>query len=103
MVVKDRVGRRRYILARVPEGTSTDSLITMAKRSGDQGVPLRIIDHQDGFVLVRCRHLDVQNVRDDLNGDGLETIVTSGTIKGAEKRASEKGIKFRARGRKRRR
>ena len=96
VVVKDRVGRRRYVLARVPEGTTTDSLITMAKRHEREGVTFWIIDHRDGFVLVRCKHLVVYDVRDALNDEGLETVVTSGTISGAEKRASEKGITFRA-------
>jgi len=95
VVVKDKVGRRRYVLARVPEDTTTDSLITMAKRHEREGVTFWIIDHHDGFVLVRCKHFVVQEVRDILNGEGLETVVTSGTIKGAETRASEKGITFR--------
>jgi hypothetical protein len=95
VVVKDRVGRRRYVLARVPKGTTTDSLITMAKRHEREGVTFWIIDHHDDFVLVRCKHFIVQDVRDTLNGEGLETVVTSGTIKGAETRASEKGITFR--------
>jgi len=95
VVVKDKVGRRRYVLARVPEGTTTDSLVTMAKRHEREGVTFWIIDHHDGLVLVRCKHFVVQEVRDTLNDEGLETVVTSGTIKGAETRASEKGITFR--------
>ncbi len=97
VVVKDRVGRRRYVLARVPEGTSTEDLISMAKRWDRDGLTFWIIDRRDGFVLVRCKHLVVTDVREALNGEGLETVVTSGTISGAEKRASEKGIAFKAR------
>jgi len=96
VVVKDRVGRRRYVLARVPEGTTTDALVSMAKRKERDGIAFWIIDHRDGFVLVRCKHLIAHEVREVLNGEGLETVVTSGTISGAEKRAAEKGITFKA-------
>jgi len=102
MVVKDRVGRRRYILARVQPGMDRDALEGAIRRIGSAGVRLRIIDRRGDLLLVRCGHTEADEARRLLNAGGLTTIVTSGTISGAERRARERGIAFRARRRGRR-
>ncbi|MCI0497635.1 MAG: hypothetical protein L0Z54_05020 [Thermoplasmata archaeon] len=97
MVVKDRVGRRRYILAMLPRTGGDEALANALEAARGASPRLKVIDRSSDLVLVRCDHRTVAEVRRLLNEMGLETIVTSGTISGAERRAGEHGVRFRAR------
>lgn len=66
MVVKEKIGRKRYIL-----------FISSAKIKAR----VKIVYRQGNFGIARCNHREVDKVRKILENEGAETIKTSGTIK----------------------
>ncbi len=76
MVVKDKVGRRRYILLRnVP---SVRKLINEIRRIDEKA---KIVYYDDNFAILRCRHWYKDEILQFLWKKGIRTYATSGTIK----------------------
>ncbi len=80
MVVKDRVGRRRYIIAedspKVPEA------LREIRKIDDWG---KLILRDRGFALIRCKHWNKKKVLDILHSHGIKTYRTTGTIRKAKR------------------
>lgn len=87
MVVKDEVGRRRYIAFERPEaGLSRHEL---NRRLGPR--PWRLTVYTDAVGILRVPHTDVEDARAQLVSLGATPLTTSGTIKAAKKRAGVLG------------
>ena len=76
MVVKDKVGRHRYILFFSPD--KNFKAIKKIKF-------VKLAFSKDNYGIVKCRHTDKEKVIDYLNKAGYKTIKTSGTIKKLKK------------------
>ncbi len=80
MVVKEKRGRYRYIIFR-GEGIKKREIYNLMKSSG---MKLKMAFYQGNYFIIKCRHLDKENVLDYFNTRGkgkLKSIKTSGTIK----------------------
>lgn len=94
MVVRDRVGRRRYVAFRVEGGAdlALDEVV-QALREASQHLPEEarpwVVRFQDGQGIVRCDHRYTREARELLQGllrigdreVGVRTLGTSGTIR----------------------
>ncbi len=76
MVVKDKVGRHRYILFFSPD--KNFKAIKKIKF-------VKLAFSKDNYGIVKCRHIDKEKVIGYLNRAGYKTIKTSGTIKKLKK------------------
>ena len=75
MVVKDKIGRRRYIIAE-----KNDKLKNLLAQFGGK------IAYEDGkFVVIFCKHFMKDFAIKVLNSAGIKTYKTTGTIKKAKK------------------
>ncbi len=81
MVVKDKVGRHRYILFK-NNNRSREQILKEIKKSP---VKLKIVFYSNGYTIVKCKHTDKEKAISFLNDSGLETVKTSGTIKKLKK------------------
>jgi len=81
MVVKSKVGRRRYVLARVgPVDGRPDEFVARVV-DGLGGMGKKLFQWND-LLMIRTNHFHVMKVRESLAGmDGIEPIDTSGTLK----------------------
>ena len=79
MTVKDRIGRRRYIIVE-----DSEELLRVIKRIKEVDKSAKIIKI-GGFALVRCKHWFKGEVIKKLNEMGIQTYKTTGTIKKAKK------------------
>ena len=92
MVVKAKRGRRRYLQLRTEPATSRRKLERLlAGRLAE----FRVISCAEGEAVVRVPHTAVAAAREALNGglgDGIagETLATSGTLKGLQRRLAER-------------
>ena len=92
MVVKAKRGRRRYLQLRTEPATSRRKLERLlAGRLAE----FRVIRCDGGEAVVRVPHTAVAAAREALNGDlgdGIagETLATSGTLKGLQRRLAER-------------
>ena len=86
MVVKDQVGRKRYILC------STAGLkkreITSIFNEND--IKTKIVLHTETHCILRCRHLEKEKITQQLNtrflkDKGVKSIKSSGTIRKLKK------------------
>jgi len=80
VVVKDKVGRRRYIVA-----LRTENIKEAFREIKNVDEWAKIISVNDKYVLVRCRHWYKDEVISILLQHGVETKITTGTIKKAKK------------------
>ena len=92
MVVKAKRGRRRYLQLRVTPAVSRRRLERLL---ADRLAEFRVIRCAEGEVVVRVPHTAVVAARQALNGDigdGIagETLATSGTLKGLQRRLAER-------------
>lgn len=83
MVVKDEVGRRRYIAFEPPEDLPPRHELN--RQLGDRSWRLTVYTDEAG--ILRVPHTDVQDARDQLEALGATPVTTSGTIKRAKRRA----------------
>jgi RNase P/RNase MRP subunit POP5 len=82
VVVKDRVGRRRYILFEVP-----DQRPSRRAFSGDLPEPAwKLTVYTDELGILRVPHTEVEEARAYLEGIGAPTVTTSGTIRAAKEK-----------------
>jgi len=92
VVVKAKRGRRRYLQLRTEPATSRRKLERLlAGRLAE----FRVIRCDGGEAVVRVPHTAVAAAREALNGDlgdGIagETLATSGTLKGLQRRLAER-------------
>jgi hypothetical protein len=92
VVVKAKRGRRRYLQLRVTPALSRRRLEQLL---ADRLAEFRVIRCAEGEVVVRVPHTAVVAARQALNGDlgdGIagETLATSGTLKGLQRRLAER-------------
>lgn len=83
MVVKDRRGRRRYIVFRVSPELDRETLIKRTRRIREPDRVPYIIQCSDGLAVIRCspdRRDDMIEVMSDLD-PGCTSLATSGTLK----------------------
>ncbi|MBC7128475.1 MAG: hypothetical protein H5T45_01925 [Thermoplasmatales archaeon] len=73
MVVKDKVGRQRYILF-----TAEHEKVRLIKEYKNK---LKLIFYDGKYGLVKCSHLEKEKVINFLNSIDCKTLYTSGTIK----------------------
>ncbi|HHH77794.1 MAG TPA: hypothetical protein ENL18_01090 [Thermoplasmatales archaeon] len=96
-MIKDKVGRKRYILFSV-EGKATRTDIIHAinntyRKKYDDDVPWLTV-YEDGYGIVRCMHRRREDVVDMLNSldtkgkFSVRTVCTSGTIKKLKEKIS---------------
>ena len=92
VVVKAKRGRRRYLQLRTEPAASRRKLERLlAGRLAE----FRVIRCDGGEAVVRVPHTAVAAAREALNGDlgdGIagETLATSGTLKGLQRRLAER-------------
>lgn len=96
MVVKNKVGRRRYIAfvvesRKITKEEISNAIIKELRRRGEKIalVKPRLIWFEDNKGILRCSHLKKEETISTLNslGSGIHarTIKTSGTIKGVKR------------------
>lgn len=81
MVVKDKVGRRRYILFEAPDPAPPRR--DLGHRIGDR--PWKLTVYTGGQGILRVPHTEVDDARAFLEGIGATPVTTSGTIKAAKR------------------
>ena len=96
MTVKDKVGRKRYILIEIDKEISKGKIRSIIKdKIDDEGVKnrWRLINKEGKTIILRVDHKIVDIVRKEINGimEGVEfkSIKTSGTIKNLKKMQME--------------
>ncbi len=84
VVVKDKVGRRRYIIAK------NDKLVRVFIREIRDRIDekAKIVYYDDFFVIIKCRHWYKDEIIKFLQSRGINTYKTTGTIKKAKKMLS---------------
>ncbi len=80
MVVKDRVGRRRYII--LENSPRVDGLLRRIREVDDRA---KIVYRDSNFILLRCRHWYKDKVLKILWDNGIKTYRTTGTIRKAKR------------------
>ncbi len=80
MVVKDKIGRRRYILAR--NEPQLRALIKDIRKIDEWA---KIVYYDEKFAIIRCKHWHKDKVLEFLHVHDVETYATSGTIKKTKK------------------
>lgn len=76
MVVKDKIGRQRYILF-ISDRSKKELMEVVRKYKGK----IKLIQYNKEYGIIRCGHKEKEKVINFLNNCGLRTIKTSGTIK----------------------
>ncbi len=76
MVVKDKVGRRRYIL--IKNDPRLRKFVSEIRKIDEKA---KIVYYNDDFAILRCRHWFKDKILHLLWDNGFQTYSTSGTIK----------------------
>ncbi|MGB9636311.1 MAG: hypothetical protein ACPL1Y_03575 [Thermoplasmata archaeon] len=103
MTVKDRTGRRRYIVFQVVSdagctgGAGKVEVQALISRLRRDIKSLHLIQYRYGFGIVRVQHYESKLAIEKLNGHGknfsLRTIVSTGTVKKARELLAKKAEK----------
>ncbi len=80
VVVKSKIGRRRYIIAE-----NSPEMKRAVKKIMEFEPWCRVVLVQKKFAVVRCRHWNKERVINVLNDFGIKTCRTTGTIKKAKR------------------
>ena len=78
MVIKERIGRKRYILF-LNEGKSKNEILNLIDGRA------YLAFYSKNFAIVRCKHTEKDKIIAYLKSMGFKTIKTSGTIKKLKK------------------
>ncbi len=78
MVVKEKVGRKRYILF-FNEGRGRNEILRLIKGKA------YLAYYSKFFSIIRCKHTEKEEMIEFLKEKGFKTIKTSGTIKKLKK------------------
>lgn len=87
VVVKDQVGRRRYIAFEPPQ--PRPSRHELNRRLGPRSWRLTVYTGEVG--ILRVPHVDAETARSSLAEEGATPLTTSGTIRAAKERAGVLG------------
>ncbi len=82
MVVRDRVGRKRYIVVLFPAEVSRREANRLL--SERLSIPFRLTYHAGRGGIVLVKHTDKERAIEEMNAGGLRTVKTSGTIRKAK-------------------
>ena len=74
MVVKEKIGRKRYILF-LNNGRKKEEIIGVVRGK------YYLAYYSKNFGIVKCKHIEKENTIEFLTHHGFKTIKTSGTIK----------------------
>ena len=92
MVVKEKKGRKRYILFSHAKNYSRMKFSEfLSKRLDDnrEKIKMKIIKYDSEYGILRVDHSIDRQIRENLNSEGqkmgIKTIKTSGTLKGLSK------------------
>lgn len=85
MVVKDKVGRRRYIIVQ----NSPDLQKVLKNISKHRNI--QFILSENGYSIIRCKHWYKDELIRLLQNNGVMTYHTTGTIKSAKQWIQENG------------
>ncbi len=83
MVVRDRVGRRRYIVVKY-----SPEIKSLIEKMREVDPKVKIIVRINGFAILFCRHWYKGKIIEILRRNGIKTYRTTGTIKKAKKMIS---------------
>jgi hypothetical protein len=91
MVVKEKRGRRRYVVFRVSPELDRDALIRRARRLQVRGWAPYIVQCSDGWAIVRCAPDEREKTAAAMSemDPGCESLLTSGTLKSLRDRYPE--------------
>ncbi len=84
VVVKDKVGRRRYIIAK--NDKTVRIIIQEIRDKIDEKA--KIVYYDNFFVIIKCRHWYKDEIIKFLQSRSIKTYKTTGTIKKAKKMLS---------------
>lgn len=98
MTVKDRVGRRRYVVFTASSSSNQGNIKKEVERViyqlRKELKSLQLIQFKNGFGIVRVLHFELDNAIAALNAEhsglSIKTIVTSGTIRKAKEILAKK-------------
>jgi hypothetical protein len=90
MVVKEKRGRRRYVVFMVAPSIDRGSLIARLKRTCGENAPY-VVQCGSGWAVVRCAPGDVEDVTENMSAadPSSVSICTSGTLKTLRERYPE--------------
>ncbi|NPA75016.1 MAG: hypothetical protein GXO25_02905 [Euryarchaeota archaeon] len=80
MVVKSKIGRRRYIVIE-----DTPRLPAALRKIKSIDMWSRIVYRDGTFAILRCKHWHKEQIIQTLNNAGIKTYRTTGTIKKAKR------------------
>jgi RNase P/RNase MRP subunit POP5 len=80
VVVKSKIGRRRYIIA-----IRSENMKSAIEECSAIDSWCRVVLRKDKYVLLRCRHWHKDRIIEILNRHGIKTLRTTGTIKKAKR------------------
>jgi len=78
VVVKEKVGRRRYIIVENSHGWG--EIFKEIKRIDERAKVIM----KDDYIVLRCRHWYKDEIIEILNSRGFRTFTTTGTIRRAK-------------------
>ncbi len=83
MVVKDKIGRKRYIVSYCNmKKVDLDDFLKDVTRKYQ--IKVSIILYNNGFNILRCKHLDKDRLINILNTKNFKTYKATGTVKKAK-------------------
>jgi RNase P/RNase MRP subunit POP5 len=83
MVVKDKIGRKRYVVSYC-KMKKTDLESFLREVMSKYHIKVNIIIYLDGYSILKCNHLDKDKFVDLLNIQNFKTFKVTGTIKKAK-------------------
>jgi hypothetical protein len=83
MVVKDKIGRKRYIVS-YSNMKKVDLDAFLRDLAIKYQIKASIIVYNNGFNILRCKHLDKDRLINILNSKNFKTYKVTGTIKKAK-------------------
>lgn len=98
MTVKDKVGRRRYVVFKVSQGSAEKPRREVEKYLNSLRKDVRslqLIQFKGSFGIVRVLHFELEKAIQFLNSKNnlvIETIITAGTLKKAREIIKKRSV-----------